>query len=313
MFRIETDYLGALVRFKLVNMMNQESVSVIPGFGGSVNKIVLGKKSRNYSILDGAKTYSELIKNRFFKGAKLLPFPNRINNGQYIFEGKSYQLPVKTGRHAIHGFIYDKTLGVTKEMINDNQASLELEYVYDATITGYPFKFQALLTYCLMRDHGFQYKTKIINLNPYPMPVGDGWHPYFRTGGKVDRMYIKIPAESKLEADAGMIPTGKFIHENYADSFQIGNQELSAGFVLKQANGNAVTELYDPEADVKICIWQETGKQRYNYLQTFIPPSRKSIAIEPMTCAADAFNNKMGLIVLEPQQSFEASCGVYLE
>ena len=313
MFRIVTDYLGAFVRFKLVNAMSREAVSVIPGFGGNVNKIALCQKSKSYSILDGARICSELIKNRFFKGAKLLPFPNRINNGQYLFNGKSYQLPVKFGRHALHGFMYDKTLRVAKEISNDDQASLELEYVYDATIKGYPFKFQAILTYCLMRDNGFQYKTKITNLGPYPMPVGDGWHPYFRTEGKVDRMYVKIPAESRIEADADMIPTGKFIHESYADSFQIGNRELSAGFVMKKTSGRIVTELYDPEVNVKICIWQETGKQKYNYLQVFIPPSRNSIAIEPMTCAADAFNNKMGLIVLEPQQSFEASCGVYLE
>lgn len=313
MFKIRTDHLGSLLRFVLANPETGEYVSIIPGFGGNVNRIVLRKKNKNYAILDGARTDLELLKNAWFKGAKLIPFPNRIRNGQYSFAGKPYQLPINFGRHAIHGFVYDKVLKVTDETINDNQASLELEYVYDAAIKGYPFSFRATLTYSLMRDKGFQYKTEITNLGSISLPASDGWHPYFKTKGKVDRLHIKIPAESRIEVDAQMIPTGKLIHENYTGLFQIGNKEFDTGFVLKKVGGKATTELYNPDSDLKICLWQEIGKWKYNYLQVFIPPSRTSIAIEPMTCTADAFNNRIGIIILEPQQSFSATCGVHLE
>lgn len=185
--------------------------------------------------------------------------------------------------------------------------------MYNAAVKGYPFKFQVTLTYSLMADKGFQYKTTIANLGNCSIPVGDGWHPYFKTEGKVDRLHIKIPAWSRIEVDVQMIPTGKRIHDNYAGSFQIGNKDFNMGFVLQKAGGKALTELYDPELDLKICLWQETGKWKYNYLQVFIPPSIKSIAIEPMTCITDAFNNRIGLVVLEPRQSFTANCGVQLE
>ncbi len=313
MFNIKTDYLGSFQRFVLANTENGECVSIIPGFGGNVNSIVLRSKNKHYSILDGAQTDSELTSNEWFKSAKLIPFPNIINKGQYSFLGKPYQLPVNLGRHASHGFIYNKALRVTNETSNGNQASLELEYVSDAATKGYPFKFQAILTYSLIRDKGFQYKTKITNLSDCSIPIGDGWHPYFKTEGKVDRLHIKIPAESRIEVDAQRVPTGKLIHEDYADSFQIGSKKLDTGFGLQKAGGKAITELYDPELDLKVCLWQETGKWKYNYLQVFIPPSRASIAIEPMTCAADTFNNKIGLIILEPRQSFAATCGVYLQ
>lgn len=313
MFKIKTDHLGSFLRFVLANAETGEYVSIIPGFGGNVNGIVLRKKNKNYSILDGARTDSELIRNAWFKGAKLTPFPNRIRNGEYSFAGKSYQLPINLGRHAIHGFVYDKVLKVTNQTINDNQASLELEYVHDTTIKGYPFTLKVTLTYSLIIDNGFQYKTEIINLGNCSLPVGDGWHPYFKTKGKVDRLHIKIPAESRTEVDAQMIPTGELIHENYAGSFHIGNKQFDTGFVLQKASGKATTELYDPDLDLKICLWQETGKWKYNYLQVFVPPSRSSIAIEPMTCTADSFNNGIGLIILEPLQSFAADCGVRLE
>ncbi len=63
MFKIKTDHLGNFLRFALVNTKTGEYVSIIPGFGGNVNRIILRKKNRNYSILDGVRTDSELIRN----------------------------------------------------------------------------------------------------------------------------------------------------------------------------------------------------------------------------------------------------------
>jgi aldose 1-epimerase len=109
-----------------------------------------------------------------------------------------------------------------------------------------------------------------------------------------------------------MMPTGKLIPEEYDNAITVGNKEFDTGFVLDNLEEKASTEIYDPELDLRIIVWQETGKWKYNYLQVFIPPNRRSIAVEPMTCAADALNNRTGLMVLEPQQSFAATCGVYL-
>jgi aldose 1-epimerase len=37
---------------------------------------------------------------------------------------------------------------------------------------------------------------------------------------------------------------------------------------------------------------------------------RRSVAVEPMTCAPDAFHNGLGLQVLEPGQKTTASWGI---
>jgi len=55
------------------------------------------------------------------------------------------------------------------------------------------------------------------------------------------------------------------------------------------------------------------GYREYNYLQVFIPPDRMSIAIEPMTCNANAFNNKDGLITLSPGEVLTTVCGIELK
>jgi aldose 1-epimerase len=46
---------------------------------------------------------------------------------------------------------------------------------------------------------------------------------------------------------------------------------------------------------------------RYPYLQIYIPDNRQSIAIENLSAAPDAFNNKIGLLELEPYQQNQFS------
>lgn len=142
----------------------------------------------------------------------------------------------------------------------------------------------------------------------------NGWHPYFKTNSKVDNLMLKIPAKYQIEVDPRMIPTGvKLPADSFTQLKKIGDAELDTGFIIEAQKGVATTEIYDPGYDLHVKVWQETGTWKYNYLQIYIPPSRESIAIEPMTCSIDAFNNKEGLIVLAPGQSVKASCGVKLE
>ena len=49
------------------------------------------------------------------------------------------------------------------------------------------------------------------------------------------------------------------------------------------------------------------GSNQYRYCQLFTPPDRLSIAVEPMSCCADAVNNYEGLIRLMPGDTFDAS------
>lgn len=312
MFNIETNQIGKFIRYKLSNSETKEHIAVISGFGGNVTEIVLNKNGAVYSIIEGLSDAEIITGNLISKSIKMLPFPNRIENGRYNFGGKSYNLPIVHNKHAMHGLIRDKTLEVVGTKTDNNHASVKFRYKYDGSMPGYPFKYEAIFTYSLFKERGFICDTDVTNIDSVPIPMGDGWHPYFRTKGKVDKLQIKIPSKYRVEVNE-LIPTGKLIPESYTEAITIGKKEYDTGFVLEEKKGRAATEIYDPELDIKIVVWQETGKGKYNYLQLYIPPDRNSIAIEPMSIATNAFNNKMGLIVLEPGQSFKASYGVYIE
>jgi aldose 1-epimerase len=83
--------------------------------------------------------------------------------------------------------------------------------------------------------------------------------------------------------------------ENTED-FAIKNKQLDDCFVMNDDLIQFITPTY------QLAITSDTTQ---NYLQMYTPPHKTLIAIEPMTGISNSFNNKIGLQVLAPQQSFE--------
>lgn len=299
MFSVVNQKFGKLKSFKIINRKTNERVEFIPECGANIIELKLkAKKSR--SILDCYKNSKELIEHELSKSWKLIPFPNRIRDGKYSFRGNQYQLPINfpSQHHAIHGFVHDKKFKIVKK----TRTSVDMEYKYDGKLQGYPFPFSVKMKYVL-NEEGFYCKTVIKNSGKTDMPVGDGWHPYFTFGCKVNNLNLKLPPSRKIVVDGKQIPTGKLMkYDKYKKFRRIGDEKFDTGFKLSRKESE--TLITNDEFTIK--IWQKN----YSYLQVFIPPKRDSIAIEPMTCMANAFNNKQGLIVLKPGKSFNGRYGI---
>jgi len=301
-----------LKKITILNRKTEEYVDIIPAYGGNIIELVLCKGGNLYSVIDGEKSYEELIKNSCHRSAKLFPFPNRIKDGKYSINGMNYMFPVnhEEENNAIHGFIFDKSFEVSKLEETEMAATLVLEYHYNNNIKGYPFSFKMTITYILSLS-GIEVITNVINKGSNTMPMGDGWHPYITLDESIDKLFLQIPSDKRIVVDDRMIPTGdieidkrliilRLLKCMFDDSYYIDNDKT------------AITKLYSEQKDLTINLWQDSRYSKYKYLQIYIPPSRKSIAIEPMTCKADAFNSGDGLIVLSPNEKFKGEYGVFL-
>lgn len=145
------------------------------------------------------------------------------------------------------------------------------------------------------------------------MPFGDGWHPYFNLNNLVNEVYLEVPSCTIVEIDEKFIPTGRLIENtDYLSFNKAGSMHFDTCFQLDKTKPVAVTRLYDKQKHITISIWQQTGEGKYNYMLLYTPPDRNSIAVEPMTCQPDAFNNHKDLIILKPFDFFEASFGVQI-
>jgi aldose 1-epimerase len=317
MFTIREEKLGPLSLIKLVNESTGEFISLIPERGACLNELVLFKDKKQHSILNGCLTYEDLLSEaNKFKSSNLFPFPNRINHGHYVFKGKHYQLEKNFPKedNAIHGLILSSSFKIKGMTENLEEANLFLEYKLNNIHNGYPFKCILEVGYTLSAS-GMKCTTKVTNDSEMEIPLGQGWHPYFKTGNSIGNLFLKLPSDEILEVDDRLIPSGNVKKsDEFLQLTKINNHHFDTCYKInKTANGISETELYDKANNLRIIFWQESGPYKYNFLQVYIPPDRISIALEPTTCAPDAFNNHMGLIILQPTESKEFTYGVKLK
>ncbi|HEY0169297.1 MAG TPA: aldose 1-epimerase family protein [Jatrophihabitans sp.] len=243
-------------------------------------------------------------------GAVLLPWPNRIAGGRYRFDGVDYQLPLTEPArlNASHGLVK----WVRWSAISHDGSSVTLAHDL-APQTGYPFELRLEISYRLDADTGLLVSTAVTNTGRSAAPFGAGFHPYLDLADhELDTAELLVPAGAVLEADERQIPIGRRPVEGTPFDLRtirpIGDLRLDHGFA--ELTGSAA--LLRTERRAVQIRWDAA----YQYLQVFTPPfitpGRNAVAIEPMSCPANAFNSGQGLIRLEPGQQWAGSWGVGL-
>lgn len=306
--------LGRFPVLTLSDPVTGAFVSVLPERGATVHRLGLaGADGVVREVLQPMRTEIEVERHRWAKGAQLAPWPNRIQDARYEFGGRVLT-PVKNfrsqGGHALHGpAMFDSA----KLAARDLEAGWFEFSLPSKGWQGYPFSSRLTFRFSLDATSGLRMDTRIENTGKGPMPVGHGWHPYFRLGDSVLPCLLTLPGGKRLEMTQRAVPSGvKLDWETFSKPAPIGPDFLDACLEIGEAGGIATTRLQDPRSGRGLEVWQETGPGKYGYVQVFTHPRRHCLAIEPMTCAPNAFQNGMGLVVLAPQTALEASCGVRL-
>jgi galactose mutarotase-like enzyme len=216
---------------RLVNFETGEYVSILPMLGATVRELVLRCDKRLFSLLEFPMFYEETVKNKHFAGVKLIPFPGRITNATYRFGGRTHKLRVNSSDNfAIHGFFTDKSFRLVEATAKDRSASITLDALHKGNVKGYPYKFSVRLSYTL-KSGSFACTTEIRNTDSKPIPIGDGWHPYFKTSRSVKRLLLSIPAHSVVEVTPSKVPTE-------LDSAEQQDTRFSVRFWQETAEGN---------------------------------------------------------------------------
>ncbi len=314
MFETIAGKLGKHDTHKLVNTETGECAVILSGAGATLNELTTRIAGELTNVVDGYEDERDFAAHHSiqFKGAKLSPFPNRIEKGRYGFDGKDYQLAINfpTEGHSIHGLLYEAPFREVKRWSTQQEAGVELCYRYDRNAPGYPFEFTINLLFTYQTNQ-LTCRTVIVNKGSEPMPLGDGWHPYFTTSSPIDDLHLQFPAIDKIEVDSDMIPNGRSSkYQRFRSLASLRGEQFDDCFRLAEGDGTARTVLSDPNKGLSLTVWQETGKEKYNYLQIYTPPERMSIALEPMSCPPDAFNNGIDLIRLVPGEQMSVSWGI---
>src|SRR5262249_27365802 len=137
------------------------------------------------------------------RGQVLAPWPNRIENGSYGFDGKLLQLPLTEPENgnAIHGLVRKAEWNV----VDLDADRVLLDYVLEPQ-PGYPFTLGLSVEYTLS-DAGLTVQTTAWNLGKERCPYGSGQHPYLTLGTPtIDRLRLQVPAHDVLLSDERGLP-----------------------------------------------------------------------------------------------------------
>jgi aldose 1-epimerase len=248
------------------------------------------------------------------RGQVLIPWPNRLEDGVYEFDGERYQLPLtepETG-NAIHGLVRWVPWSVSER----DESRVELGYTLHPQ-PGYPFSLDLRVEYKLS-GAGLRVTSTATNVGHRACPYASGAHPYLTLGTPtVDSIVLGAPGRSVLHFNERGLPLGVESVDGTEYDFRtprtIGSTKLDNAYtdLARDAAGLARVELSRREGPT-VSLWLD---ETYPYLQLFTGDSqpsvkRRSLAVEPMTCAPNAFRTGAGVLVLEPGASTTSTWGI---
>ena len=207
------------------------------------------------------------------RGQVLAPWPNRLAEGRYAWDGEELQLPVNdasTGS-AIHGLVR----WAPWRVVEREPDRIVLEHVLHPQ-PGYPFALRLRVEYGLA-ERGLTVRTSAENVGSRPCPFGAGHHPYV------------------------LAPTGR-VDDLLLDGEPVGERRLDE---TMHAPGGWRVEVGE------VAVWADASWPWRQVFTGDLPDiRRRGLAVEPMTCPPQAFRSGEGVIRLEPGERWSGEWGI---
>ncbi len=250
-------------------------------------------------------------------GMVLAPWPNRVAGGRWEHQGKTQQLDITepSRGNAIHGLLRNTAY----ELLDQSAESVTLgASVYPQH--GYPFTLDTSVTYTLT-DDGLRVTHRVANVGAAAAPFGIGAHPYLRVGAvPATDLTITVSGTTHALVDDRMIPVSRESvqgkHVDLRRGERVGDLKADVALTdLAVVDGRVTHRLSAPDGTALV-LWADAV---FGWVQVFSPDQfpvpgrsdqRVAIAVEPMTCAVNAFNSGDGLLWLAPGEQWSASWGL---
>ena len=286
------------------------------GYAAATTEVGAGLRTLTLAGRPLVAGYAETAMCGAGRGQVLVPWPNRVADGRYTFDGHDEQLALSqpSEGHAIHGLTR-----WSNWLLVEHTADTVTWAHHLHPQPGYPHALDLRVSYTLDASQGLTVHLEARNVGASPAPFGAGFHPYLTAGSElVDADVLTLPATTVLHTDSRSIPDGEADAATAGLDFRggrpIGSVALDHGFgalVPDPADGRIRVTLAGH--DRSTTLWADAA---FRWLQVFtgdgLGPehARRALAVEPMTCPANALASGTDLLVLEPGEAFAASWGI---
>jgi aldose 1-epimerase len=251
------------------------------------------------------------------RGQILAPWPNRLEDGRYTRYGKEGRaaLDEPERRNAIHGLA--RWLPWQLSTKTQGGETVTLGCVVHPQ-PAYPWRLELQVAYELAAD-GLTITATATNRSDGPAPFGIGFHPYLTVGAPLDEAFLTVPAGRRMATDDRGLPTTDEAVDGTPFDFRtrrtIGATTMDTCFTdLVRDDDGAVRASVEGPDGRGASVWAGRG---FDYLMIYtgdrLEPAlrrRRGIAIEPMTCPANAFRSGLGVLRLQPDRPWTGVWGI---
>ncbi|MFC5470518.1 aldose 1-epimerase [Cohnella suwonensis] len=268
---------------------------IAPGVGNNLIRFEIG--GRNViSSPPSVRALKHETFGAFRSGVPILFPPNRVDQGQFDFNGRTYRLPInEPPNYHLHGEICAKAWEVLNVSANEEEGAsvvCRFRFAADPDILAY-FPHELTFTVaCRLHECELHLGGDIRNEGREEAPFGFGLHPYFSVPfGDGERIELTVPATAEWpvtdEAFATGEPSVTAFSERLNEGADISDYPLLGCSMLSLAEGGAECRIRMQRGGYTIRY--RVGPE-FPYLLLFRPDWSAAFSLEPYTCVTDAFN-----------------------
>ena len=293
-----------------VELAAHGQTAVVVEVGGALRDYRVGGRP----VLDG---FAEDEMATAGRGLPLVPWPNRLHDGAYTWDGASHQLPLdeRDRANATHGLA--RWLSWQPVAVEADRATLAV------TIwprPQWPFTLSVSVEYVL-GPSGLTVTTVAQNDGAQDLPYAAGQHPYLTVGtASIDETELHLPSRTYLPTDDDQIPTGREEVAGTPLDFRsprlVGDTHVDHAYtdLARGPDGLARVLLRNPTDGREAELWVDGA---YGYLEVFTGDSvpqperrRQSLAVEPMTAPPNALATGEDVVRLAPGDQHVGRWGI---
>lgn len=189
-------------------LQNGKLAASILDYGGILQSLKIPDRAGNTAdVVLGFDTLEPYAGEHPYFGALIGRYANRIAEGKFSLNGKSYQLACNNGPHHLHGGKqgFDRKLWEAEMRASEQEPQLVLRYLSADGEEGYPGNLQVEVTYTLTEQ---ALKIDYLATTDAPTIINLTNHSYFNLAGKGDILdhQIRLYADDYLPVDEHLIP-----------------------------------------------------------------------------------------------------------
>jgi aldose 1-epimerase len=265
--------------------------------GGELQAWILPSHGSNLCrlSLDGRKIIDfdpSLLASDFTGTPVLYPTPNRVRNGVFRYQGRSYPQHLRGAAIHEHGLVHSEVWKYAEPAVQQDSTILRTWIDFDEASDGFqafPFLHRLSLEFCLS-ETGVKVTYGIENKSDQVLPFGFGLHPYFmKLGGDLET-YVQLPARSVMDYTSDLLPTGRLVPVEgtiYDLRQRIAIGELDLDHVFTNIETGKFAQVFYPGMGLGVNL---VTTEDFSHMVLYSPRGAPFFCLENQTCSTDAHN-----------------------